>query len=179
MYYSYVVRSSINFIIVVIFFSFLYSVLLFRIKPRIIRTGKGAGIAMKVSKFNDRLRYALAYAGLTQTELSKKTDIGRPSISAYLKGEYVPNQNRIKLIADTLQVDPGWLMGYDVPMKEVITLADGSAIRGASLKERDIWRIISTGAFDYNGKSYVLDRLQQAGLQQVITEALAGIKPNK
>lgn len=134
---------------------------------------------MKVSEFNDRLRYALAYAGLTQSELSKKTDIGRPSISAYLKGEYVPNQNRIKLIADTLQVDPGWLMGYDVPMKEVITLADGSAIRGASLKERDIWRIISTGAFDYNGKSYVLDRLQQAGLQQVITEALAGIKPNE
>lgn len=134
---------------------------------------------MKVSEFNDRLRYALAYAGLTQSELSEKTGIGRPSISAYLKGGYLPNQNRIKLIADTLQVDPGWLMGYDVPMKEVITLADGSAIHGASLKERDIWRIISTGAFDYNGKPYVLDRLQQAGLQQVITEALAGIKPNE
>ena len=134
---------------------------------------------MKVSEFNDRLRYALAYVGLTQSELSEKTGIGRPSISAYLKGEYMPNQNRIKLIADTLRVDPGWLMGYDVPMKEVITLADGSAIQGASLKERDIWRIISTGAFDYNGKSYVLDRLQQAGLQQVITEALAGIKPNE
>lgn len=173
------VRSSINFIIVVIFLSFLYSVLLFRIKPRIIRTRKGAGIAMKVSDFDKRLRYALAYAGLTQSELSKKTGIGRPSISAYLKGEYIPNQNRIKLIADTLQVDPGWLIGYDVPMKEVITLADGSSIRGAALKERDIWRIISTGAFDYNGKSYVLDRLQQAGLQQVITEALVGIKPNE
>ena len=174
------VRSSINFIIVVIFLSFLYSVLLFWIKPRIIRARKGAGIAMKVAKFNERLRHALAHAGLTQSELSKKTGIGRPSISAYLKeGGYMPNQNRIKLIADTLQVDPGWLMGYDVPMKEVITLADGSAIQGAALKERDIWRIISTGAFDYNGKPYVLDRLQQAGLQQVITEALAGIKPNE
>lgn len=179
MYYSYVVRSSINFIIVVIFLNFLYSVLLFWIKPRIIRTKKGAGIAMKVSTFSERLRHALAHAGLTQSELSKKADIGRPSISAYLKGEYMPNQNRIKLIADTLQVDPGWLMGYDVPMKEVITLADGSAIQGATLKERDIWRIISTGAFDYNGKPYVLDRLQQAGLQQVITEALVGIKPNE
>lgn len=130
-------------------------------------------------KIAERLNYALDHAGMTQSALSKKTGIKKPSISAYVKGKYAPTQERLDIIADALHVDKVWLMGYDVPMKEVITLADGSSIRCATLKERDIWRIISTGSFDYNGKSYVLDRLQQAGLQQVITEALVGIKPNE
>jgi len=134
---------------------------------------------MSDKKIAKRLKYALDHAGMTQSDLSEKTGIKKPSISAYVNGRYAPTQERLEVIADALRVDKVWLMGYDAPMREVITLADGSAIRCATLKERDIWRIISTGSFDYNGKSYVLDRLQQAGLQQVITEALVGIKPNE
>lgn len=71
---------------------------------------------MKISNFAKRLKEALDIRKVSQTELHEKTGIGKPSINAYLKGEYKAKQDKVDLIAEALNVDPTWLIGYDVPM---------------------------------------------------------------
>lgn len=72
---------------------------------------------MKISNFAKRLKEAMEIRNINQTELHEKTGIGKPSISAYLKGDYKAKQDKVDLIAEVLCVDPTWLIGYDVPME--------------------------------------------------------------
>lgn len=72
---------------------------------------------MKISNFAKRLKEAMDIRKISQTELHEKTGVGKPSINAYLKGEYKAKQDRVDLIAEALNVDPTWLIGYDVPME--------------------------------------------------------------
>ena len=72
---------------------------------------------MKISTFSKRLREAMAYRRISQTELHEKTGIGKSSLSTYLKGEYQAKQDKVDLLAEALTVNPVWLMGYDVPME--------------------------------------------------------------
>lgn len=72
---------------------------------------------MKISNFAKRLKEAMEIRRVSQTELHEKTGIGKPSISAYLKGEYKAKQDKVDLIAEVLDIDPTWLIGYDVPME--------------------------------------------------------------
>lgn len=72
---------------------------------------------MKISNFAKRLKEAMDIRKVSQTELHEKTGIGKPSINAYLKGEYKAKQDKVDLIAEALSVDPTWLIGYDVPME--------------------------------------------------------------
>jgi transcriptional regulator with XRE-family HTH domain len=65
----------------------------------------------------NRLRRALAVRGMRQSELCRITKIPKSAISQYLSGDFEPKQNRIYLIAKTLDVSETWLMGYDVPME--------------------------------------------------------------
>lgn len=64
-----------------------------------------------------RLEMALNYRGLKPIDLSRKTGIGKSSISQYLSGEYNPKQTNIYKMADALGVDPDWLNGRNVPME--------------------------------------------------------------
>lgn len=50
---------------------------------------------------------------MTQSELAKKTGIGRNSISDYLKGKYLAKQKHMMALAKALNVNKAWLMGYD------------------------------------------------------------------
>lgn len=72
---------------------------------------------MKISNFAKRLKEAMDIRKISQTELHEKTGVGKPSINAYLKGEYKAKQDKVDLIAEALNVDPTWLIGYDVPME--------------------------------------------------------------
>lgn len=72
---------------------------------------------IKASTFAKRLAQALELRGITQTELSKRTNINKSSISTYLKGEYKAKQDKVDLLANALNVSPVWLMGYDIPMQ--------------------------------------------------------------
>ena len=51
------------------------------------------------------------------TELVEKTGIDKGQMSSYLAGRYKPKQKNLSLIAEALNVDEAWLMGYDVPME--------------------------------------------------------------
>lgn len=71
----------------------------------------------KVSTFAARLRESLALRGMTQAELSRRTELDKSSISRYLKNEYKGNQDAVYKISQALNVSEAWLMGYDVPME--------------------------------------------------------------
>ena len=60
--------------------------------------------------FKSRLRKALDDAGITASDLSRLSGVGKSDISHYLKGSYLPKQDKCYLLAKALHVDPGWLM---------------------------------------------------------------------
>ena len=65
-----------------------------------------------------RLKKALSIRNMTQAELCQKTKIPKSALSEYIKGLYDPKQDRVMILAEALNVDPVWLMGYDVPMEQ-------------------------------------------------------------
>lgn len=62
------------------------------------------------TEFAIRLKQAMENAGLTASELSKESNVGKSDISNYLNGKYLPKQDKCYLLAKALNVDPGWLM---------------------------------------------------------------------
>ena len=72
-----------------------------------------------IEKCSIRISKALAIRGMKQSELCEKTKIPKSAISQYISGTFEPKQDRLFLIAQALDVDPVWLMGFDVPMEKV------------------------------------------------------------
>ncbi len=71
-----------------------------------------------IDSFANRLKYAITIKNIKPIELSKKTNISKTNISCYMAGKYEAKQDGVKLLADALDVNPVWLMGYDVPMEK-------------------------------------------------------------
>ena len=71
-----------------------------------------------MAKIAERLKTALKIRDISQSELSRKTGIGKSSISTYLTGEYEPKQKNIYKMALALNVNEAWLMGAEVPMEQ-------------------------------------------------------------
>ena len=71
-----------------------------------------------------RMKKAMSILNITQAELVKRTGIGKSSICTYLTGEYEPKQKNLYKIANALNVNEAWLMGYDVPMEKQNTTTD-------------------------------------------------------
>lgn len=65
-----------------------------------------------------RIRKALSIRNMTQSELCRKTKIATSAMSEYIKGLYDPKQDKILIMSEALNVDPVWLMGFDVPMEK-------------------------------------------------------------
>ena len=74
--------------------------------------------AERIETCANRIRKALAIRGMKQSELCRITNIPKSAISQYITGCFEPKQDRIYLIAKTLEVSEAWLMGYDVPMEK-------------------------------------------------------------
>ena len=72
---------------------------------------------MPIDSFAKRLQKALNIRGIKSTELAKKTKIDKSLISNYLAGNYKAKQDKVAIISDFLNVNPAWLMGFDVPME--------------------------------------------------------------
>ena len=65
-----------------------------------------------------RIRKALTIRNMRQAELCRRTKIATSAMSEYLSGLYEPKQDKIYLMSQALDVDPVWLMGFDVPMEK-------------------------------------------------------------
>ena len=63
-----------------------------------------------MKEFKDRLHEAIIQVGITASELSRISGVGKSDISNYIKGKYLPKQDKCYLLANALNVDAGWLM---------------------------------------------------------------------
>ena len=83
--------------------------------------GKGGDTKMfqkPVESCSTRIKKALSIRNMKQSELCEKTKIPKSALSEYIKGIYEPKQDRVFAISQALNVDPVWLMGFDVPMEQ-------------------------------------------------------------
>lgn len=69
-----------------------------------------------IHTFQKRLEEALRIRNMKSVELHEKTGISESLLSKYLSGSAVARQKKLTLLADALNVNEVWLMGYDVPM---------------------------------------------------------------
>ena len=71
-----------------------------------------------IDTFANRLKYAMTIRNIRAVDLSNKTGISKVNLSYYMSGKYEAKADGLKKLALALDVDPVWLMGYDVPMQE-------------------------------------------------------------
>lgn len=64
------------------------------------------------SSFRDRITEVMEKKNVTQSELAKKTGITQSSISDWIRGKYLPKQDKVDLLARALDVTPSYLMGW-------------------------------------------------------------------
>lgn len=71
------------------------------------------------STFAERLKTALDHRQMTKAELSRITGISKSSLTRYAKGDWEGKQDAVYAIAQALNLNEAWLMGYDAPMDRV------------------------------------------------------------
>lgn len=75
----------------------------------------------KVATSNQRIRELIDNLNISQVEFCEKTGLKTSALSNYLNDNRTPRQDAIAKIADAYQVNPSWLMGYDVPKSMATT----------------------------------------------------------
>lgn len=66
----------------------------------------------------ERLTKALELKNIIPVELSQQSGVSQASISQYMNGSHAPSNISSAKMAMVLDVNPMWLMGFDVPMKK-------------------------------------------------------------
>ena len=74
-----------------------------------------------IDTFANRLKIAIKIRNIKPIKLSEKTGIDKSKISSYMSGRYKAKQDGIYLLANALDVNEIWLMGYDIPMERNIS----------------------------------------------------------
>lgn len=69
---------------------------------------------MKVSTFKERFSELFDEEGQTGTDLAKQLHVSRQTLSAWKTGVRSPKEPTVIAIAQYFNVDPAWLMGFDV-----------------------------------------------------------------
>jgi transcriptional regulator with XRE-family HTH domain len=70
----------------------------------------------RVESISVRIAQALGERKMRPSALCRAAHIPQSSLSLYLSGSYEPKQDRVYAMAEALNVDVAWLLGYDVPM---------------------------------------------------------------
>lgn len=68
------------------------------------------------NEFQYRLQKAIAAKGITASELSRLSGVGKADISNYINGKYLAKQDKVLMMARALDVDPGWLLTGEEPV---------------------------------------------------------------
>lgn len=66
-----------------------------------------------------RLQDAINNAGINQQQLSDMSEVSKASISQYINGKNTPSSISAVKLSKVLNVNPEWLMGFDVPARTV------------------------------------------------------------
>lgn len=84
-----------------------------------------------VETFQNRLKEAMQLRNIKQVDLVEKTGLDKTLINKYLSGISNARQQKLTLLADALNVNEVWLMGYDVPIQRDLTEGTTLATRSA------------------------------------------------
>lgn len=68
-----------------------------------------------------RLKKALDDAGLKPQELADMSGVSKASISQYINGSHAPSNISSGKMGKVLNVNPLWLMGFDIEMRKEIS----------------------------------------------------------
>ncbi len=71
----------------------------------------------RIESFQNRLREGMRIREINAAELARKTGYKEANISQWVNGKYEAKQEGVYKLANTLNVNEAWLMGYDVPME--------------------------------------------------------------
>lgn len=69
---------------------------------------------MKVSTTAERLNSIMKDKKISKVELARRLNVNRSTIYLYLSGEVEPRQSKLYEMAQVLNVDPAYLMGFNV-----------------------------------------------------------------
>ena len=96
-----------------------------------------------VDIFSNRLQKALDCSNMRQVDLVEKTKLDKTLINKYLAGIMKAKQDKLTILADALNVNEVWLMGYDVPMERDINKIE--------LNEKQAFPLLGTvkAGYDY------------------------------
>lgn len=106
---------------------------------------------MKCEVTAKRLRKALDEYGMKPQELADKTGISKSSISQYLNGSHAPSNISSGKIGKVLNVEPLWLMGFDVGQRKTFDIEQGN---------KDFELIDKFSMLDERDKKIVLDMIE-------------------
>lgn len=67
------------------------------------------------STFGNRLQLILEEKEIQYIDLAKYLHTNRSTITNWIKGKYGAKRNTLETIANYLEVNPVWLMGYNAP----------------------------------------------------------------
>lgn len=71
-----------------------------------------------IASFNERLKEAVSESNMSQSEISRLSGVPRTSLNKYLAGVSKAGNVYLYSLAQVLNVDVLWLMGYNVPKRE-------------------------------------------------------------
>lgn len=71
---------------------------------------------MELEKFSNRLFEIMKKYDLLQSDIAKIIGVSEPMVTKYMKGKNIPSPDKIFILSEKFNLNPSWLMGYDVPM---------------------------------------------------------------
>ena len=72
-------------------------------------------------KFGNRLTQLMEEYNETTYSMAERFSLSSPTISRYMSGQMAAKVTTIQLMASYFQVNPIWLMGFDVPKHEKVS----------------------------------------------------------
>ncbi len=94
---------------------------------------------MKKSDFRSRLKDAMNIRGLKAVDLVERTGFTKSKISQYMNGVYEPKPDALFTLAKVLDVDEGWLMGYDCRWIRNLNLECKKELS----REEQLWKMLN------------------------------------
>ena len=91
-----------------------------------------------IDTFAHRLKYAIKIKNIRPVDISKATGISKTNLSCYMSGKYEAKQDGVEILAKVLDVNPVWLMGYDVPMERSLSNTKISEINILNLLTNEV-----------------------------------------
>ncbi|MBQ3408945.1 MAG: helix-turn-helix domain-containing protein [Clostridia bacterium] len=97
--------------------------------------------------FQNRLSTALRIRNIKPVELHEMTGISESLLSKYLSGNAIARQKKLSILSDALDINPVWLMGYDVPMSN----QDSSTNLDDKISSKHVFPLLGTvrAGYDY------------------------------